>query len=295
MGRKASAAKNNDKVHMERVEPQPSGGNIKLPGAFDSHVEIPLPRFSPMKHPNFSVDGVDTRHEKSSAQEQVKHEHEHQKKSSMFFRRKKSKYHSTSVRRSERIKSTTVNLPNSNHDIEYIEDVTVSESEKDEPDTQMEQVLAESEPEPDLEPAEIVGEKSLAEKIDYALQKIEAFDKIIELLKSKVDENIGLYEAPSMTSISYRSMYIDSQKKIEALTEENQQLNGKLENALGKIEVYEKENRVLNEVLDKMKDAVNAVCISNLAKTTEAAVNASVQAIQNACSASAAKRKRNES
>lgn len=47
------------------------------------------------------------------------------------------------------------------------------------------------------------------------------------------------------------------------------------------------------EVLDKMKDAVNASMVSNLAKATEAAVNASAQAIRTACSASAAKRKRN--
>lgn len=54
------------------------------------------------------------------------------------------------------------------------------------------------------------------------------------------------------------------------------------------------------EVLDKLKDAVNAVVVSNLARTTEVAVNASTQAIhastqaiRNASSASAAKRKRN--
>lgn len=91
----------------------------------------------------------------------------------------------------------------------------------------------------------------------------------------QVDENIGSYEAQPMASKSYKSMYIDSQKKVfclskiyfsnasfkhvhsvfglgipffimffialhmqlEALTDENRQLNGKLEIALGKIEV----------------------------------------------------------
>lgn len=49
------------------------------------------------------------------------------------------------------------------------------------------------------------------------------------------------------------------------------------------------------DVLDKTKEAVNAAMISNVAKTIEAAVNVSTQAIHNACSASAVKRKRNES
>ncbi|TKY62452.1 hypothetical protein E2542_SST12308 [Spatholobus suberectus] len=303
MGRKPRASKNSDRAHVMPtvVEPQPSGGNIQLAGALDSRPEIPVPGLSPLKHSNLLVDGVETRHEKSPAQKQVNQEHELQKKPPTFFTRKKSKLCGASVRRSERIKRGVVSPLNTNCGIEYIEDITVSESEKDEADTQMEQGLAEPEleqelplelPEPEL--AESLGEKSLDEKVDCALQRIEALDKIVELLKSKVDEKIGFYEAPSMGSISYKSMYIESQKKIEALTDENQRLNGKLENALGKIEVYEKEIRVLIDVLDRTKDAVNASMISNLAKTIEAAVNVSTQAIRNACSASAVKRKRNE-
>ncbi|RDY00401.1 hypothetical protein CR513_16422, partial [Mucuna pruriens] len=281
------------------VEPQPSSGNLQLAGALDSQLEIPLPGLSLLKHPNFLVDGVETCHEKNPALEQLSPEHEHQEKSPIFFTRKKSKFHGASVRRSERIKSAAVSPPN-NCGIEFIEDITVSRSEKDEADTQIEQVLAEPElelelplePEPEPGLAEILGEKKcLDEKVDSALQRIEALDKIIELLKSKLDEKIGFCEAPSVASISYKSMYIDSQKKIEALTNENQLLNGKLENALGKIEVI----RVLFDVLDKTKDAVNAAMISNLSKTIEAAVNVSTQAIHKACSASAVKRKRNES
>ncbi|XP_061341394.1 uncharacterized protein LOC133287742 isoform X2 [Gastrolobium bilobum] len=289
MVRKLSAAKNNDKVLMPenkhpyqgREEPLPSNGNIKSPGALDSQHENPHLRCSPLKYPNSSMEGLDTCHDKSPALEQVIREYEHQKKSATSLR-KKSKYHGTSVRRSQRIKSTVVHPPSSSCGIEYIEDITASESEKDEPDNQIEQVL----PEPEPEPAENMSEKSLDEKVDYALQRIEDLNKIVELLKSKVPENPGFYEAPSMTSTSYRT---DSQKKLEALTDENQRLTGKLENALGKIEVYEKEKRVLIEVLDKMKDTVNAIVVSNLAKTTEVAVNASTQAIHKA---SAAKRKR---
>ncbi|KAL2320945.1 hypothetical protein Fmac_029914 [Flemingia macrophylla] len=295
MGRKR-ASKTNDKAHV-----MPSGENIHLSGTLNSQREVPLPLVIPMKHPIFMVDGVETHHEKSPAQ--VNQESGHEKKSPAFFSRKKSKFHGASVRRSERIKNAVVSPPNNNYGIEYIEDITVSENDKDEADTQMEQALVEpelevpeSESEPEPEQAEMFSEKkSLDKKVDCVFQRIEALDKIVRLLKSKIDEKFDFYEAPSMASSSYRSMYIDSQKKIEALTAENQRLNGKLENALGKIEVYEKEIRVLIDALDKTKDAVNAAVISNLAKTIEAAVSVSTQAIHNACPASAAKRKRNES
>lgn len=168
--------------YQERVEQQPSGGNLQSPKVLDSQVENPQPRCSPLKHLKLSVDGMETGHERTTPQEQMDQKHEHQKKS------KKPKYRSGSVRRSERIKSAAVHPPSSNGGIEYIEDITVSESEKDEPNTQIEQVLVEPEPEPEMEPqpAENSSEKSLDEKVDYALQRIEALDKIIELLKSKV-------------------------------------------------------------------------------------------------------------
>ncbi|RZC20815.1 hypothetical protein D0Y65_007253, partial [Glycine soja] len=260
------------------VEPQPSIGNIQLSRALDSQLEIPLPGLTSPKHPNLLVDGVEMRHAKSPAQEQVNQKNMSIKRSLLPQLRKK---------------------PNS-----------VVHLEKDEADTQLEQVLLadpelellelplehEHESEPEL--AYNLGEKkSWKEKVDCALQRIEALDKTVELLKSKVDENIVLCEAPSMSSISYKSMYIDSQKKVEALTVENQRLNGKLENALGKIGVYKDEIHVLVDVKDKTKDAVKDTMISNVAKTIETAVNVSNQAMQihNACSASAVKRKRNVS
>ncbi|KAL5188596.1 hypothetical protein HKD37_05G014019 [Glycine soja] len=132
----------------------------------------------------------------------------------------------SNVRRSERIKSKSlvVSHPNTNCDIEVIEYITLSDGEKDEADTQLEH---------ESELADNLGEKkSLEQKINCALQRIDALNKAVELLKSKlfyksVDENIAFCEAP------FRSMYIDSQKKIKALTSENHRLNGKLENALG--------------------------------------------------------------
>ncbi|KAG5029832.1 hypothetical protein JHK87_013346 [Glycine soja] len=120
----------------------------------------------------------------------------------------------SNVRRSERIKSKSlvVSHPNTNCDIEVIEYITLSDGEKDEADTQLEH---------ESELADNLGEKkSLEQKINCALQRIDALNKA-------VDENIAFCEAP------FRSMYIDSQKKIKALTSENHRLNGKLENALG--------------------------------------------------------------
>ncbi|KAK7242991.1 hypothetical protein RIF29_37773 [Crotalaria pallida] len=270
MGRKPYAAKNKvvlmlENSSEERLEPQPYDGNTK--------------------HPNPSNDGVATLHRLTPAQQQVKEKIQLQKKSAAM-KKYKSKGRGSYLRRSERIKSPVIPPHNSNSRIQYIEDITVIESEKDERATRLEKVLGQ----PQSGPAENLNGKSMAEKVDYALQKIEALDTDLKLLESKVDQEIDSHEAPSAASIGYRSLYINTQKKLQTLTDENQQLTGKLENALGKIDVYEKENRVLIQVLDKMKEAVNAVVISNLARTTEVAVNSSSHAIR---SVSAAKRKRN--
>lgn len=352
MGRRPKASNNN---HMpgnafpskERFEPQQQqkqqvfSGNIRSPTkVLDSQLENPHPACSPLKHPNVSVAGAKKSLESKTPQEQMNQASKHQKKYATSTR-KMSKHSITSVRRSDRIKSGVVKSANSKQGgVEHMVDVTVSDSEIDEPerhteqvslkpqlDTQVEQVqvLPQSNTQikkvlpqldghaeqalpkqnaqieqlllvPEPEPTENISEKSLDEKVDYALQRIQAFDKIVELLKSKADGNVTSYEAPSMTvmaPISYRSMYIDSQKKLEALANENRQLTGQLENALGKIEMYENENRVLSELLEKLKDTANQQ-LSNLAKSTEAAVNASTLEIYHAYSASASKRKRIE-
>ncbi|XP_073157562.1 uncharacterized protein [Henckelia pumila] len=44
----------------------------------------------------------------------------------------------------------------------------------------------------------------------------------------------------SSTHLNYKSLYVDSQKKVEGLMEENFHISQKLEFALGKIEAYEK-------------------------------------------------------
>ncbi|KAK7395936.1 hypothetical protein VNO78_16558 [Psophocarpus tetragonolobus] len=274
------------------LEPHPSNENIQLAGGLDldSRLEIPLPGLT-----SFVVNGVEMPHEKSLAQEQANKELGHKKMSHTSTKRKSN---CASVRRSNRIKSTVSSPPNTYCGFKVIEDITVTESEKDEADTPMEHGLEDQELElerpqvPESEPklADNLGEnKSLDEKVDCALQRIDALDKIVKLLKDKVDEHLDLYESPS---VSYRSMYIDSQKKIEELTIENQRLNGKLENAHGKIEVHEKEIRAVIDVLHKTVDAVKDATISNMAKTIETAANVSAEAIHNVCSASTAKRKR---
>ncbi|KAH9620725.1 hypothetical protein KSS87_002207, partial [Heliosperma pusillum] len=55
---------------------------------------------------------------------------------------------------------------------------------------------------------------------------------------------------PGVADIKYKTMYINSQKKIEALMEENRELNKALEHAVGKIDVYEKQSSVYLEVMN---------------------------------------------
>ncbi|XP_058748629.1 uncharacterized protein LOC131621608 [Vicia villosa] len=279
------------------------------------------PMSSPSMQMNQSVADVEANLVRTAPHGQVNQVGKHRKKYATVSR--KMLKCGASVRRSERIKSGVANSPNPKQGAECIVDVTVSDSEVDELETQAEQVLPRPKPtdtqiellqvlppqntqvervlpQPNAQTEQALpesqpdlSEKGLDEKVEYALQEIKALHKIIELLKSKVDGNVNSCEAPSTASFSYRTMYIDSQKKIEALSKENQQLKEELENALGKVEMCEKENGVLSELLNKMKDTVNQQ-LSNVAKTTEAAVFASTQEIDNAYSVSAAKRKKNE-
>ncbi|GLT63991.1 hypothetical protein SLA2020_365110 [Shorea laevis] len=119
----------------------------------------------------------------------------------------------------------------------------------------------------------------------------------MEALKSEVTKKSFLSGSPSRVDIRYKNLYIDSQKKVESLTEENKQLAMKLETAICKVEAYQNGNHVFSEMLDKLKDVI---LISNLTKATETAVNFSSQALRNASSpgdvlgsdGSAAKRKK---
>ncbi|KAG2697104.1 hypothetical protein I3843_07G090200 [Carya illinoinensis] len=173
---------------------------------------------------------------------------------------KRVKFYASVVRRSERIRNAV--MPAQNLDIEpIVEEIILSESEKeDDPPTQTQR--EQNQPEPTT-----FDEKNLEEKVEYILQQLEAQEKAMEALKSE----------SSKADFSYKKLYIDSQKKVESLSEENKQLSMKLEIALGKLEAYENGNRVFSEVLEKLKDFI---LVSNLTKATETAFNASSQALR---------------
>ncbi|KAL9264168.1 hypothetical protein AKJ16_DCAP24045 [Drosera capensis] len=69
----------------------------------------------------------------------------------------------------------------------------------------------------------------------------------------------------------FRRMFADSQKQIEALKDTNNDLCMKLENALGKLEAYEKGDKVFSEI---------RTVLSSLSKTMETAVSRSAEAVR---------------
>ncbi|XVF21779.1 hypothetical protein REPUB_Repub12eG0119500 [Reevesia pubescens] len=171
----------------------------------------------------------------------------------------------TMVRRSQRLQSAAT--PSQDNDIErVIEEITMSESEKDEEPLNLEGKL----PEP------ILVQKSLEEKIDYLLQQFEEQQKTIEALKFKGTRDSSPTGSPRAEDLRYRNFYFDSQKKIEALTDENHQLALKLEHALGKLEAYENGACIFSEGLNKMKDMI---LVTNLTRMTDTAVNFSSQTV----------------
>lgn len=177
------------------------------------------------------------------------------------------------IRRSERIQNAV--LPYENRNIEpVVQEIPVSESEnEDEPPAEGRKHLDEPNS----------GEQNLQGKVDYIVKLLESQERTIKALKAKNDENPLLNEGLSPVDVRYKNLYLESQKKIQALMDENHQLTQKLETALCKVEAYEKGNRNFSEVLEKMKDVI---LVSNLTKVTETAVNASSQAIRDAMSPS---------
>ncbi|WCJ21527.1 hypothetical protein M5689_003672 [Euphorbia peplus] len=160
--------------------------------------------------------------------------------------RKKVKKSTLPPRRSVRLQSAVV--ATENHYIEQIiEEITVSDSEK------------ENEPMDDDFPKPSMDDKDIHNKIDYLVDLIERYGKSFFGGSSSVGE------------VTYKSLYLDSQKKIEALMEENSQLGKKLEYAHGKIEIYEKGDHVSYAMLEKVKDVL--FC-SNGIRSTEVAEGA---------------------
>lgn len=163
-------------------------------------------------------------------------------------RKKRPRYY-TAVRRSSRIRNTVT--PTQNQSLAPVE-ITISESES-ESDREVEPPLLE---ENVVEP-EIRGEKTLDERVDYAIQ-------LLETMSSQ-----GKNRGSDSSELRYRSLYFDSQKQNEALKKENRELSLKLEVALAKIEGFEKGNHASVEWMAKFKDVL---LVTSLAKASEMAV-----------------------
>ncbi|EEF41710.1 conserved hypothetical protein [Ricinus communis] len=218
---------------------------------------------------NPSVDGSEVEPESNNASEKADIQTESpnptlervepsQANSKTYIRKMVLKKAPTAVRRSGRLQNTV--LTTENQDIERIfEEITVSESEKeDEP--------ADGELPEHVPPSE---EKTVYEKVDYIVQLLEAQKMTMDELTSRATGKSSSGESSGLADVTYKGLYIDSQKKVEALMAENYKLNKLLENALGKIEVYEKGNHISSDVLEKLKDIF--LC-SSLTRATEAAL-----------------------
>ncbi|GAV57784.1 hypothetical protein CFOL_v3_01320 [Cephalotus follicularis] len=187
-------------------------------------------------------------------------------------------------RRSGRLQNLV--MPAINQDIErVIDEIILTESDKeDEPPTHEE----------DKQPQSTSKEKNLEDKIVYLIDLIKEQQKMAEKLIAMATKNSFCGSIPCAADVKYKSLYIDSQKKIEVLEYENHQLAMKLEHARAKIEAIEaleNENHQLAlklehargkveavpEMMEKLKDLI---LISNLAKAT-AAVNVSSKAVRN--------------
>uniref|UniRef100_A0A2P2P1Z2 Uncharacterized protein n=1 Tax=Rhizophora mucronata TaxID=61149 RepID=A0A2P2P1Z2_RHIMU len=185
--------------------------------------------------------------------------------------RRKMAISSEGIRRSQRLSNAFI-APQ-NRDVErVIEEITVTESEKedDAADKELEEIN--------------LNEKNTESKVDYLAKLLEAQQKTIDELKSKFNLELATKKAffcenSGSGDISYKGLYIEAQKRVEALLEANNQLSKKLEHAFGKLEVYEKETVAGSQLLEKLKDLI---VYSSLTKATQMAGNTSSEAIHGA-------------
>ncbi|XP_042047959.1 uncharacterized protein LOC121794014 [Salvia splendens] len=169
---------------------------------------------------------------------------------------KNSRARTVVVRRSSRIKSLTpsTNSPELEHVPEHVD--LVEEEKEQEPEVQpVGNLLVEEEQEQEVQPGSNPPDAhggSLEEKVDYLVEAV-------DYLKFKVCKRDAM--AVPSPDISYKSLYISSQKQIQMLIDEQHKLVKKLEFARGKIAAYE-----------EMKVAVGGqkefVLVSELAKAT---------------------------
>ncbi|XP_074310271.1 uncharacterized protein LOC141646146 [Silene latifolia] len=93
------------------------------------------------------------------------------------------------------------------------------------------------------------SENDKEETANKKQQEMHALDLKISSEQTSDEMNFEK-ENPGVADIKYKTMYINSQKKIEALMEENKELNKALEHAVGKIDVYEKQSSLYGEVMN---------------------------------------------
>ncbi|CAL9023746.1 unnamed protein product [Prunus brigantina] len=237
MGRRPNASRKEGTVHTPKAT-QPS-----------SETEEPQP-----EGPNPSSEQMDQQHGNASPPlEKTNSMHMMQEKSTKSSHSKKRpKQLNSVVRRSLRIRNC--NIPVQNQNIEpVIENIS---------DSEMEEEMVEEE-QPLLEEQTTLGEKSMEEKIDYLIQ-------LVETQNSKAKKRSPVFS--KSPELGYKSLYINSQMKIEALKNENHELSLKLEVALGKLEGYEIGTCAFSGVMEKMKDVI---LVSALSKATERVVNVS--------------------
>ncbi|XP_030948059.1 uncharacterized protein LOC115972052 isoform X2 [Quercus lobata] len=252
MGRKPKTKINEEKAPM-RVILQPGNKNPSL-GPVESQPESLNP----------SLGNVELQLESGSPAEQQANS------AKPSNPKKRMTRHTSIVRRSKRVQHAITSALNPDI-VPVVEEISLTETDEEyDPPPQKEQNMPES-----TEPTSL-GEKNFEKQIDNIVERLEIQAKTIEELKSEVSKKSVSSGSPSGAYVRYKSLYIDSQKKIEVLTGENEQLSMKLETALGKLEAYENGNHVFSEMLEKLKDVI---LVSNLTKATETAVNMSSQAL----------------
>ncbi|KAH7577533.1 hypothetical protein ACOSP7_001537 [Xanthoceras sorbifolium] len=265
MGRRPPAARSKQKAHLpESINP--SVGEAGMP-AEGTNPSIEQAELQPVNTNKMS--------ERLELQPKTK------ANSGNLSSKRKGKY-GVAVRRSARLQDV---VPVHSQEIEgLIEEVALSESEKEDELPTNEETENQSD--------STMGDTNLGEKINYLVRLLKEQQKTIAALELMAAKRSVSSEIPCSSQARYKSLYIKSQKKVEALTDENRQLALKLEIAVAKFEGYEKGTRAYSNMVDKLKDII---LVANLTQAAQKAVNMSSQAthgtntLQNKARASSAK------
>ncbi|XP_030552776.1 uncharacterized protein LOC115756934 [Rhodamnia argentea] len=242
MGRKPKVAKVEEKPQLlgsrivpERKEELPPEGAKSPPNGLQMQPANPNPSLEKVEP---MAQSADPSLEKTTKPKR--------KASASLSTNKKSREEYGSVRRSGRLQNAVV--PARIKDIGPVfQDITANDSEnEDEP------------PLPEEGPLQklSLSEMSLETKVNYLFKQLELPARFMEPSNSKVAGEFLPSGSASNADLKYKILHMDCDKKIEALQHENHVLTVKLENAVGKLEMYEQGNHIFSEVLDKLKQMV---------------------------------------